>query len=146
MPSPQTIPPCMRWQGKNLQWSDSQKRRSTIESYVHMHITREKLIVYWVTDLHLPGFLTCSHLAENLRSSKNMLSTLLCSQLSTFLLRNRFKLYQVLYHSIFHCRDHFALVASQWEMTLQCNIVLASHPCTCVLHRQGGQLHTLKLP
>ena len=25
-------------------------------------------------------------------------------------------------------------------------IVLASHPCTCVLHRQGSQLHTLKLP
>ena len=26
------------------------------------------------------------------------------------------------------------------------HIVLASHPCTCVLHRQGSQLHTLKLP
>ena len=26
------------------------------------------------------------------------------------------------------------------------NIVLASHPCTCALHRQGSQLHTLKLP
>ena len=26
------------------------------------------------------------------------------------------------------------------------NIVLASHPCTCVLHRQVTQLHTLKLP
>ena len=26
------------------------------------------------------------------------------------------------------------------------NIVLASHPCTCVLHRQGSQLHTIKLP
>ena len=25
-------------------------------------------------------------------------------------------------------------------------IVLTSHPCTCVLHRQGSQLHTLKLP
>ena len=26
------------------------------------------------------------------------------------------------------------------------NIVLASHPCTCVLHRQLSQMHTLKLP
>ena len=26
------------------------------------------------------------------------------------------------------------------------HIVLASHPCTCVLHRQLSQLHTLKLP
>ena len=25
-------------------------------------------------------------------------------------------------------------------------IVLANHPCTCVLHRQLSQLHTLKLP
>ena len=54
------------------------------------------------------------------------------------------------------CRNHKKMIPQNMPLFLKFNkrfwshwvnhIVLASHLCTCVLHRQLSQLHTLRLP
>ena len=54
--------------------------------------------------------------------------------------------YLLVRHNVSYCtiiwKKRTTINIRQWILI----IVLASHPCTCVLHRQWSQLHTLKLP